>query len=54
MNKLDIVLMVAEIRYPLLKILHSLIDDDTYDKNQAADELKSVIKNMDSVQYPLE
>lgn len=54
MRKLDVALMVSEIRHSLLQILHGMTEDSGYNEQQAIRDIKELIHHIDSEQYPIE
>lgn len=54
MNKLGIALLIAEIRYSLLKMLFVIQEDDTCEKEDLIEDIKALLHVIDSDQFPIE
>ncbi len=47
------VVKITEIRLSLLKILQSLTDDQDFTKEEAAEDIKTLIREIDHVHYTI-
>lgn len=54
MSKLAEASIMADIRAALLKLLLHLEEDDTFTLDDAAEEVKVLLREVEAIQYPFE
>ncbi|WP_180956526.1 hypothetical protein [Bacillus canaveralius] len=54
MTKLETALTIAEIQVALLRLLHRITEDELYEREDAIEDIKELLREMNGVYYPFE